>query len=291
MNAETICLPPLAQIAPASFVVPEGACDSHAHVISADRAAYPMVGHRAFTPPPAPEDAYLAMLAATGMGRGVLIQVSVYGTDNSYLLDVLRRHPDRLRGVVVVDATISDQALQEMHELGVRGVRLNVLVSGGVGFDALETLAARVAPLGWHIQLFMNVQDLPALLPRMKRLPCPCVVDHIGHMPAGSTVAAPGFQALLRMAGDRGWWVKLSGAFRISNDHAQYCDVTPLVHELIRVVPDRLVWGSDWPHVGLNAHMPDTGVLRNLLPIWAPDSDLRQRILVANPAALYGFAP
>jgi 2-pyrone-4,6-dicarboxylate lactonase len=283
MNAEEICLPPLAQVSPASFSVPERACDSHAHVISTDSVAYPMVAHRAFTPPSASEDAYLAMLAATGMQRGVLVQISVYGTDNRYLLDVLRRHPDRLRGVVVVDPTTSDQALLEMHELG-------VLVSGGVGFDALETLAARVAPLGWHIQLFMNVQELPELLPRMKRLPCPCVVDHIGHMPVGSTVTEPGFQALLRMASDHGWWVKLSGAFRISNDHGQYRDVTPLVHELIRVAPDRLVWGSDWPHVGLTAHMPDNGVLRNLLPIWVPDPDLRQRILVVNPAELYSFS-
>jgi predicted TIM-barrel fold metal-dependent hydrolase len=192
--------------------------------------------------------------------------------------------------VVVIEPDLPDDELLRMHALGVRGARINVLVSGGVGFDALETLAQRVAPLGWHIQLFMDVRSLPAMLPRLENLPCPCVVDHIGHMPAQLTTAHPGFQALMRMVADKGWWVKLSGAFRISDDHFAYRDVTAMAQALIHLAPDRMLWGSDWPHVNLKDNMPDTGTLLNLLPVWAPDAVQRQRILVDNPARLYGFA-
>ena len=283
------CLPPHRDIAPTSFDIPPGACDTHAHVIADDVEAYPMVPHRAFEPTPATEAMYLDMLRRTGMTRGVLVQVSVYGSDNRYLLHVLGRHPGMLRGVVVIEPDVPDAELLRMHALGVRGARINVLVSGGVGFDALETLAQRVAPLGWHIQLFMDVRHLPEMLPRFVKLPCPCVVDHIGHMPAQLTTAHPGFQALAHMVADKGWWVKLSGAFRISDDHFAYRDVTPMAQELIRLAPDRMVWGSDWPHVNLKDHMPDTGALRNLLQVWAPDPAQRRSILVDNPARLYGF--
>jgi predicted TIM-barrel fold metal-dependent hydrolase len=284
------CLAPRADIEPAAFDMPAGACDTHAHVISDDLAAYPLVANRAFNPVPATEAMYLDMLRRTGMSRGVLVQVSVYGSDNRYLLDVLSRHGDRLRGVVVIEPDLPEAELQRMHALGVRGARINVLVSGGVGFDALEALAERIAPLGWHLQLFMDVRSLPAMMPRLEKLPCPCVVDHIGHMPASLTVADPGFQALMHMVATQGWWVKLSGAFRISDDHFRYRDVTPMAQALIALAPDRMVWGSDWPHVNLKDHMPDTGALRNLLAVWAPEAADRQRILVDNPARLYGFA-
>lgn len=283
------CLPPLHEIAAANFEVPPGACDTHAHVIADDPVSWPMVPHRAFEPTPATELMYLDMLRRTGMTRGVLVQVSVYGSDNRYLLHVLGRNQEMLRGVVVIEADLPDAELLRMHALGVRGARINVLVSGGVGFDALETLAQRVAPLGWHIQLFMDVRSLPDMLPRLRKLRCPCVVDHIGHMPARLTPAHPGFQALAHMVADHGWWVKLSGAFRISDDHFTYSDVTPMARELIRLAPDRMLWGSDWPHVNLKQNMPDTGVLRNLLPVWAPEPGQRRRILVDNPARLYGF--
>lgn len=283
------CLAPRTRIAAASFDIPVGACDTHAHVISDDHVAYPLVANRAFEPSPATAEMYLDMLRRTGMTRGVLVQVSVYGSDNSYLLHVLSRHQNMLRGVVVIGPDVADEELHGMHALGVRGARINVLVSGGVGFDALETLAARVAPLGWHLQLFMDVRDMPAMMPRLTRLPCPCVVDHIGHMPARLTTAHPGFQALAHMVAEYGWWVKLSGAFRISDDHFAYRDVTPMAQALVALAPDRMVWGSDWPHVNLRDNMPDTGDLRNLLPAWAPDPLQRHRILVDNPARLYGF--
>lgn len=172
------CLAPLDHLEPATFAVPAGACDTHAHVVAQD-FSYPMVEGRSYTPPPAPEEKYIAMLAANGMSRGVLVQISVYGSDNRYMLEVLKRHPQQLRGVAVVNEEVTDQQLTDMHEAGVRGLRINVLFGGGTGFDAMERLAARIAPMGWHMQFLMDVRQLPDLMPRMKNLPCPCIVDHI----------------------------------------------------------------------------------------------------------------
>jgi predicted TIM-barrel fold metal-dependent hydrolase len=286
--ASPYCLAPLADIAPAAFPVPAGACDSHAHIISAD-PAYPMVDNRSYTPPPAPEDKYLAMLAANGMSRGVAVQVSIYGTDNRVMLESLRRHPDRLRGVAVVSDDVTERELRDMHEAGVRGIRFNVLFGGGVSLDIMERLAARIAHLGWHMQFLLDARELPALMPRMRRLPVPGVIDHMGHMPVALGTSHPGFQALLALVRDHGWWAKLSGAYRISEDFPDYRDVVPWACALIAAAPDRMVWGSDWPHVAI-PRMPNTGALRDQLALWAPEAAVRDRILVDNPARLYGFS-
>ena len=175
------------------FAVPAGACDTHAHVIghvigSADR--FPMVANRSYTPPPASEAAYLGMLDSLGMARGVLVQISVYGTDNRCMIESLKAHPDRLRGVAVVAPDVGDAELEALHAAGVRGIRINVLFGGGVAIDEMERLAARVAPLGWHIQLLIDARNLPELGPRMMKLPVEVVIDHMGHMPVSSGVDA-----------------------------------------------------------------------------------------------------
>lgn len=286
-RSTALCLPPLDSVEPVGFTLPDGACDTHAHVVSA-LPDYPFTPDRSYTPPPAPEAKYLSMLDAVGMSRGVLVQISVYGTDNRYMVEVLSRHPDRLRGVAVVDATIDDAELHRLHDAGVRGVRLNVLFGGGVGFDSMDALAARIAPLGWHMQFLMDIRQLPELLPRMSKLPCPVVIDHMGHMPVSEGTAHPGFQALLGCVRDLGWWIKLSGAYRISDQADDYPDVVPWARELVNAAPDRMLWGSDWPHVAI-ADMVDTGRMLNLLQDWVPDAAQRQKILVDNPARLYDF--
>ena len=287
--APPLCLAPLPTVAAARSPLPAGACDTHAHVIAADNNAYPFVPERTYTPPPAPEASYLAMLDATGMTRGVLVQISVHGTDNRYFLEVLRRHPQRLRGVGVVDPSASDRELDAMHAAGVRGLRINVLFGGGIGFDAMETLAHRCAERGWHLQFLLDARRLPELLPRMRRLPVVGVIDHMGHAPVADGTHSPGFQAMQHLVRDHGWWVKLSGAYRISERFDDFDDVTPWARALIETAPDRMLWGSDWPHVHI-PRMVDTGRLRNQLADWAPEADLRQRILVTNPQHLYGFA-
>lgn len=283
----SLCLGPLPTVQPATFDIPRGACDTHAHVID-DGSRYPLVEDRSYTPPAATPENYLAMLQANGMDRGVLIQVSVHGTDNRLMLDTLRAHPDKLRGVGVVRPDVKDEELQAMHDAGVRGLRLNVLFGGGVGFDALETLAERIAPMGWHLQFLMDVRDLPALAPRLRKLPVPCVFDHMGHMPVALGLDHPGFQALCAGIRDDGWWCKLSGAYRVSDRFDDYADTIAWAQALIEAGPERVVWGSDWPHVAIT-RMPDTGRLRNLLAQWAPDPAVRHRILVDNPQTLYDF--
>ena len=288
MKIESSCLSPPRNFLPADYEVPRCACDTHAHVIAVDRSAYPLVANRSYTPVPATEGDYLAMLDATGMDRGVLVQISVYGTDNRYMLEVLRRHPDRLRGVGVVSPDVSDHELATMHDAGVRGLRLNVLYGGGVGLDAADTLAAKIADMGWHLQLLLDARQLPELMPRLQKLTVPVVVDHMGHMPVALGTRHPGFQALRHLLSEHGWWTKLSGAYRISELLSPHEDVTPWARALVEAAPDRLVWGSDWPHVAV-APMPDAGELRNLLATWVPDAAQRHKILVDNPARLYGF--
>lgn len=282
-----LCAPAREAIAPPTFDVPFGAVDTHAHVISPEDA-YPMVMNRSYTPPPAPDAAYLRMLDALHMTYGVLVQISVYGTDNRCMLEVLRRHPSRLRGVAVVSPDITDRDLETLHEAGVRGLRINVLFGGGIGFAAMEKLAHRIKHLGWHMQFLTDVRDLPELMPRMAALPVTGVVDHLGHMPVADGLDAPGFVALRRLVIDHGYWIKLSGAYRISDRFETFEDVAPFAQTLIDDAPNQMLWGSDWPHVS-QTRTPDTGGLLNLLPTWAPDSEIRHRILVANPARLYGF--
>lgn len=282
------CLPPLSAFTPPAFDVPAFACDAHAHVLPGDPQRYPLVAQRSYMPVACPEDSYLAMLDALGMQRGVLVQISVYGTDNRYMLDVLRRHPDRLRGIAVVAPDISGRELAAMHDAGVRGVRLNVVFGGGVGLDALEVLANKIGPLGWHLQLALHAQQLPELMPRLTKLAVPVVVDHMAHMPPNAGTHDKAFQAFRHLLTDYGWWTKISGAYRLSQQPSPYADVMPLAREIVEIASDRVVWGSDWPHVAVSP-MPDTGVLRNLVAQWIPDASTRHKVLVSNPERLYGF--
>lgn len=282
------CPAPFSTLHHPNFVVPDFACDTHAHVIAEDTARYPFTPNRSYTPPPAPEKAYLAMLDALGIQRGVLVQPSIYGTDNRYMCHVLARHTDRLRGVAVIDATVSNAELELMHAQGVRGVRINALFRGGVALDSMEQIAARIAPFGWHMQFLIDVAHGVDLLPRIARLGCEVVIDHMGYLTpeADSTDA---LKALEKYVAEEGWWVKLSGAYRLVKKLEDMWQVTPLAQALIRANPQRMVWGSDWPHVAVH-DMPNTTDLLSMLAEWAPDDIMRQRILVQNPAMLYGFS-
>lgn len=283
-----LCAAPRVPVKAPAFKLPPGACDTHAHVISADRQHYPLVENRSYTPPPAPEETYLQVLRDLGIERGVLVQPSIYGTDNRYMLDVLERHPAQLRGVAVIDERTSDQDLERMHAAGVRGIRFNVLFRGGTDLAQMERLAARVAPLGWHVQFLIDVRNLPDVQSRILKLACPIVVDHMGHLPALSALQEPGFQLLVKHVAEQGWWVKLSGLYRLSDREPDYPDTDALAHALIDAAPDRMLWGSDWPHVALN-HSPDTERLLDRLLVWVPGERQRLQILADNPAHLYEF--
>jgi 2-pyrone-4,6-dicarboxylate lactonase len=277
------------------IALPPGACDTHAHVFG-PATRFPYTPDRSYTPPDAPCEKYLRMLDALGFARGALVQGSAHGRDNGAMLDALARNPQRLRGIAVADATTPAAELRRWHDLGVRGLRFNhffregqLYYSGGVGLDAARTLAPAMKELGWHIQLWIDVKDLDDTLPLMRKLGLPFCVDHMGRTEARLGTDDKGFQSLLRLLGQGGCWVKLSGAHRISEQPPDYPDARAFLQALVRTNPEQLIWGTDWPHPRMHTEMPDAGHLLDLFQDWTPEPQIRRRILVDNPARFYGF--
>jgi predicted TIM-barrel fold metal-dependent hydrolase len=283
-----LCQGPDPRPRPPGFAVPPGATDCHAHVIGPFRL-FELQEDRSYTPPEAPLAAYRALLDTLGLERGVVVQPSVFGTDNACTLDALAKHRNRLRGIAVVDPTVSDETLERMDGNGIRGIRFNLLYRGGIDIEHLALLAPRIERFGWHIQLLVDGRTLPALAPKLARLPVDIVIDHMGHLPASAGVEHPGFRHLLKLVRDGRTWVKLSGANRTSSAGAPYHDTIPFAQALVDADPTRLVWGSDWPHVALRGPMANDGDLLDLLRLWVPDERQRHLVLVENPMRLYGF--
>jgi 2-pyrone-4,6-dicarboxylate lactonase len=272
---------------PARYAVPRGAVDTHAHVIGAP-PVYPFVTRRSYTPPAASPSAYLAMLESCGMTYGVLVQVSVHGTDNRLLVETLGAHPSRLRGIAVAPLALPERDYRALKDAGVVGLRLNTLYGGGIDFKEVESYGALCRELGWHLQFLLDARELPALAPRLARLPVPFVVDHMGHFPTSAGVDHPGFRSLVALVHD-GAWVKLSGAYRSTTEGPPYRDTIAFAQALYAAGPERCFWGSDWPHVANYGHMMNVGDLLDLLADWIPDEYGRERVLVRNPTRLYGF--
>jgi 2-pyrone-4,6-dicarboxylate lactonase len=283
-----LCQGPDPKPRPPGFAMPPGAADCHAHVIG-PFSLFDLQEERSYTPPEAPLAAYRTLLDTLGLERGVVVQPSVFGTDNACTLDALAKHRNRLRGIAVVDPDVSDETLERMAGNGIRGIRFNLQFRGGVSTDHLMTLARRIERFGWHIQLLIDGRGLPALAPTLARLPVDIVIDHMGHIPTSAGVKDPGFQQLLKLVRDGRTWVKLSGANRTSVMGAPYHDTIPFAQALVDADPTRLVWGSDWPHVAIDGHMANDGELLDLLKLWVPDERQRNLVLVENPARLYGF--
>ncbi len=269
------------------FAIPDGACDCHAHVIGTG-SLFPLQDDRSFTPPEAPLTAYLRLLDRLGLARGVLVQPSVYGTDNRCLLQALALHRNRLRGVAVVPPDLPEIELTSLGHAGIRALRFNLLYRGGIALDHVETLARRIDPLRWHLEFVIDPARLPALAPRLAALPVEIVIDCLGYVPAATGIDHPGFRALLKLVAGGRCWVKLTGANRISAA-APFHDTIPLARALVETDPTRLVWGSDWPHMATPGPMVNDGDLLDLLPLWVPDARMRHLILVENPGRLYGF--
>lgn len=271
--------------------MPHGATDCHAHVIGVP-PEYPFVENRSYTPPEAPIEAFQAMHRTLGIERAVIVTPSVHGTDNRVTLAGIATYGDNARGIAVIDPDVSDRELERLNEGGIRGIRLNVLFGGGVGLHAFEPLADRIRSLGWHIQLLINVgRDLLDIEDQIRAMGIPVVIDHMGYMPVNEGLDHPGFLALLRLVREGLCWAKLSGSYRISSAYPYYRDAILTAQSLIEANPDTMIWGTDWPHVALSDHMPDTGLLLNAMADYAPDTALRRKILVDNPARLYGFGP
>jgi len=272
------------------LAIPAGSADCHAHIFG-PQDRYPYTPNRSYTPPEASIEAYRRMLGALGFERAVIVQPSVYGTDNRCTRDAVVASGGKWRGIAVVEPGVTDSLLAELHAAGFRGVRINLLFKGGLQLDALERIARSIQPLGWHLQLLLDGRDLPDLAGRLGRLPVDFVVDHMGHMPASLGTGHAGFQTLLQLLRGGRCWVKLSGAYRISAKPQPYDDAVPFARALVETAPDKLVFGTDWPHPSISVPMPQDASLLDLLPAWAPDEATRRRILVENPARLYDFPP
>jgi len=293
------CLDPRPCTTPLVFKMPAGACDCHAHVFGPyDR--YPLAENRSYTPSEQGADAFIAHLDRLGMARGMLVTASAHGTENRPVLEALRMYPDRLRGVAVVRADVTDAELDALDAAGVCGARFNLfrrdgkaVYRNGASLEDFEALAPRLAERGWHAQIWIHAPDLPALRSRLLAPGVGLVIDHMGRMSAARGVDDPGFRELCRMVGAGEAWVKISGADRLTARGEPYDDVAPFMKALVTANPDRLVWGSDWPHINYfePADVPDDGVLANCLHEWLGDADLLKKVLVDNPTQLYRFGP
>jgi 2-pyrone-4,6-dicarboxylate lactonase len=290
-----LCVAPDAQPWAPDVALPAGACDCHAHICG-PAATYPYDGERIYTPPDATIESYRRLLAVLGVERAVLVQPSVYGTDNRALLAALRAAGEGFRGVAVVEPTIAARDVEALHRAGIRGVRLNLVDRregrNAVPVEMVRALADRIAPFGWHIEFLVNLDAAAGFADAIAGLAVPIVLGHLGYPRAGARawVEAPGFESLLALLGGGRCWVKLTGPYRISGAaDLPYEDVDAVAAKLAQAAPGRLLWGSDWPHVMMKKPMPNDGALCDLLARWIPDARMRRRILVENPMELYGF--
>ena len=272
--------------------LPAGACDSHAHICG-PASQYLYSPDRIYTPPDALLPDYLTMLGTLGVERTVIIQPSVYGTDNSVTLAAIKESSIPCRGVAVIDETISDDGIAALDQAGIRGIRLNLVdvasPTGDMPLDIARRLAERIAPLCWHTEFLVHVDNYPDFDTLFADFPTDIVLGHLGYMRPDKNIEDPGFQALLRLMRSGRCWVMLTGPYRISSGDLPYPGVTDTAHALVDCAPDRIIWGSDWPHVMVTKPMPNDGDLCDLLADWVRDVDTRRKILVDNPARLYAF--
>ncbi len=279
------------------FRLPPGAVDAHCHVFGpGDR--FPYAPERKYTPCDASKEQLFALRDRLGFARNVIVQATCHGADNRALVDALVHSGGRARGVATVGPNVGDDELQAMHEAGVRGVRFN-FVRRLVDFtprETLEEIAQRIAPLGWHVVVYFEARDLPELWEFFTSLPTTVVVDHMGRPDVTKPVDGPEFDRFLRLMHEHpNVWSKVSCPERLSvsgppaldGERDAYRDVVAFARRIVEAFPDRVLWGTDWPHPNLKDHMPDDGLLVDFIPHIARTDELQRRLLVDNPMRLY----
>jgi predicted TIM-barrel fold metal-dependent hydrolase len=293
MSQITDCLPPDRNPRRPGFTLPKGSIDTHVHVFEPGYALSPGRGYS----PPYSTLADLTHLHATlGIDRVVFTQPSVYGTDNSAILDAMaalnRETSDRARAVVALDMGVNEKKLAALDAAGVRGVRLNTDNKGGmpIAIAEIPELAARIAPFGWHLEFLFPGKDIVELMPVFLALKVPMSIAHFAYQPASAGVRTAGFRALIELARRGNAWIKISGANRVAaTDLPPYDDVKPLARALIEAAPERIMWGSDWPHPNKYVANPNDGDLVDAFGDWVSDERVRRKIMVDTPAAFYRF--
>jgi len=268
---------------------PAGAIDAHCHVFGPE-SKFPYAPERKYTPCDAPKEKLLALRDFLGFDKNVIVQASCHSKDNRAMVDALESSDNRAKGVAFVGEEVSDAELKAMDRAGVRGVRFN-FVKRLVDFtprDVLERIVSRIAPLGWHIVVYFEMQDLPELEPFFTALPTTVVVDHMGVPSVAKGIEDPGNQRFIRLLDKhKNFWVKVTCPERMSLAGPPYDDVVPFARTLVESFPDRVLWGTDWPHPNMKKVAPDDGVLVDMIPKIAPTAALQAQLLVYNPTRLY----
>jgi 2-pyrone-4,6-dicarboxylate lactonase len=279
------------------FALPAGAVDAHCHVFGPG-ARFPYAPERKYTPCDASKEQLFALRDHLGFDRNVIVQATCHGSDNRALVDALKASNGRARGVATVDRNVTDAELKELHAAGVRGTRFNFVrrLADFTPREVLLAIARRIAPLGWHVVIYFEAQDLPELYDFFTALPTTVVVDHMGRPDVTKPVDGPEFGLFVKMMREHAnIWSKVSCPERLSKsgppalngEQNAYRDVVPFARRLVETFPDRVLWGTDWPHPNLKDHMPDDGLLVDFIPHIATSAGSQQKLLVDNPARLY----
>lgn len=274
-----------------AFRLPPGSCDTHCHIFGPN-GLYPYVPERPYTPPDAPLEMFRALHARLGVDRAVIVNATPHGRDNRVVTDAIAQSGGRYKGIANVDESFTDTDLSALDAAGIKGCRFTFLPRLGALPDmaAFNRIMRRIAPLGWHVDLYLPAAGLEPFLPTLDTLPVSYVIDHMGVPDAAAGLDQPGFRTLLSLfERDRKCWVKLTCPERISAAGAPFHDAAPFARRLIEIDPDRVLWGTDWPHPNVKT-MPDDGDLVDLVPLFAPTVELQQKLLIDNPTRLFGFS-
>lgn len=270
------------------YTPPPNACDGHCHVFGPGKR-FPYAKERTYEPPDSPKEKLADLHKFLGFSRAVLVQASCHGTDNRAMLDAIASSKGAWRGVAMVPKSVAQIELQRLNAAGVRGIRYNFVkhLGGTPALEAVEDIVARIAPLGWHLQLHLDADGISELRTFLRKLKIPFIIDHMGRVPARLGLEQPAFRQLLELLKDNpNAWVKISGAERVSAAGKPFHDAVPFAEALIKAAPDRIMWGTDFPHPNVK-WMPNDGELVDLFAKMCPDDTLRKNILVDNPTKLY----
>jgi len=289
-RAVTTVRPPVPHPSKPKYVPPPGACDAHCHVFGPPEK-FPYAAERPYTPgEPAPKERLAALHAHLGLSRAVIVQATPHGADNSAMLDAIASRRGACRGVALVRKDATDRELQALHDGGVRGVRFNFVrhLGGAPDLADFERTVHRVKALGWHVELHFDAEDIGTYSNLLRRMPVPYSIDHMGRVKSDGGLEQTPLRALLELLHDERAWIKVSGAERVSSGGRRpFHDAMPIARAILAAAPDRVLWGTDWPHPNVPNDMPDEGELLDLFAAVCDDEDLRRKILVENPRRFY----
>ena len=284
------CMPPDPDTRTPVFKAPAKACDAHCHVFG-PHDLFPYHPSSTYHPPDGPREKLAELHGKLGIERAVIVQASCHGPDNRAMLDAISHNPDNYRGVCIANDGFSDEDFANLDAGGVRGIRFNFVthLGGTPDLEMMKRVLERVHPLGWHLVIHVNAEDIITFQDFFMQFDMDIIVDHMGRVPTDAGVHQKAFQILKQFLERKNWWVKICGSERISVAGPPFYDAVPYAQELVEIAPDRTLWGTDWPHPNIKKFMPNDGDLLDLVPLLARDESLQRKILVDNPARLYGF--